>query len=97
MARAVAFLKQAKALLEFALPDDFIDPHVPPLAIIKSTALIAAHLLAQSGRQGVVPLRSQDGLIRCWFTADVATVQCWAIQVSYDGGRTFDDPVHRYT
>jgi hypothetical protein len=95
--RHFAWVDQARCLLESELPADHLDTERPELASVKFAALCIEIYMRQSGLAGkILPILDQRRWVRVWFMATRRRVEGFAIEASYDGGRTFEDPLSRY-
>ncbi len=97
MARQLLWAGQAREVIERGLPVDYADPNRPDLAQIKSAMLVIGMALLRSARRGgPVPVVNATKTVRVWFLLRKHEVLGVAVQCSYDGGRTFVNPLLRY-
>jgi hypothetical protein len=97
MLRMLMWIDQAKQVFELELPVDHVDLNRPDLASVKWSALCIGAFMAKSARLGeAIPILDSRRLVRVWFAARKRCVVGLAIEVSYDGGRTFENPLKRY-
>jgi hypothetical protein len=97
MRRKLTWVDQAKRVFESELPPDFIDSNRPDLFSMKWTAIQAGAALQISPDAGDLIVRPRyPTSVRVYFIADKHNVVGFAITASYDGGRTFENPLLRY-
>ena len=88
---------QAQRVFERELPNDFVDAHRPDLATIKWAAITIEFFMARSARTGdPLPVLDARRAVRVWFVADQRKVVGFAIEASYDGGLSFENPLTHY-
>ena len=97
MARTLTWVDQARQVFELALPADHVDANRPDLASVKTAAHYISVFMMKSTRVSeAIPILDGRRVVRVWFEARRTKVVGLAIQVSYDGGRTFENPLTRY-
>lgn len=97
MPRKLIWVDQAKLVFELGLPADQIDSNCPDLASVKFAALCIGALVTRSRHTcEAAPILDERRIVRVWFTSARASVIGFAIEASYDGGRTFENPLSRY-
>jgi len=97
MLRRLTWVDHAKQVLELGLLADHVDTNRPDLASVKSAALCIGFFMLKSAREGkAIPILDERRTVRVWFVAKKRSVLGFAIEVSYDGGRTFENPLLRY-
>jgi hypothetical protein len=97
MRRALTWIDQAEQVLKLELPIGHVDSNQPDLASVKWAALCIGAFIIESRRQGAaVPILDNRRVVRVWFDARRRRVYGFAIEASYDGGRTFENPLTRY-
>ena len=74
-----------------------MDPQSPDLAGVKQALLVIGDRMLKSARRGdVIAILDEKRLVRVWLTSDEQEVVAFAVEASYDGGRTFANPLSRY-
>jgi hypothetical protein len=97
MRRKLTWVDQARRVFESELPPDFVDSNRPDLASVRWVAQCIGAFIAQTSRVGnMVPILDEQRIVRVWFEATRSRVLGFAIEASYDGGRTFENPLSRY-
>jgi hypothetical protein len=97
MRRGVEWTSQARQVVEYELDPDYLDPKRPTLAQVKSAAFVIAELLARSRVFDSVPAYLNDaGNVKVWVYFEGEVIVAFGIQASYDGGRTWDNPLSWY-
>jgi len=98
MLRRLIWVDHAKQVFELELPADHVDTNRPDLASVKFAALCIGFFMVKSAREGeAIPILNERRTVRVWFVAKKRSVLGFAIEVSYDGGRTFENPLLRYS
>jgi hypothetical protein len=97
MLRRLPWVDHAKQVFELELPADHVDTNGPDLASVRFAALCIGVFIVKSAREGeAIPILDERRTVRVWFVAKKRSVLGFAIEVSYDGGRTFENPLLRY-
>ena len=97
MPRRLKWIGKAKRVFELELAPEFQDPNRPDLASAKFAALCSGVFAVRSARRRkAFPVLNEGRNVRVWFAVEEKTVLGFAIEVSYDGGRTFENPLLRY-
>ena len=95
--RKLRWVEQARRVIEFALPADYVDRNCPDLAKIKNAMLMIGFFMLESPRRGRhIPILDGRRTVRVRFSADRLEVVGYVVEASYDGGETFVDPLSRY-
>ncbi len=98
MARKIRWVAQAADVIRLQLPPDYVDRCRPDLAQVKLALLTVGHVMSQAPRPraGPIPILDRRRRVRVWFAARRGEILGFAVECSYDGGRTFTNPLARY-
>lgn len=95
--RSVVWVGQAARVMHLDRPGDDADANAPDLAQVKTRAMIAAWAFSATLRTAkAASILDATRTVRLWCDAEAHVVEVLAIEVSYDGGRTFVNPLRRY-
>jgi hypothetical protein len=97
MRRKLTWIDQAEQVIKSELPPEFVDPNRPDLASVRWAARCIETFIVRTARTGsVIPILDERRFVRVWFEAKKTRILGFAIEASYDGGRSFEDPLLRY-